>query len=164
MRHSRGCTGFTLIELMIVLVVAGLVLSFGIPAFGHYRNTLMLRQVNAQLLQDVRRARQLAVTRRAQVVMSFGAPPATTDITSYTIHLDTNGDNVVQSTEQRTFRTLPGGTRLTNVNMITQVDSLTFDISGTLKLGSGGGTLVFANALGQRDTLAVSAAGICYRP
>ena len=52
MRHSRGCTGFTLIELMIVLVVAGLVLSFGIPAFGHYRNTLMLRQVNAQILQD----------------------------------------------------------------------------------------------------------------
>jgi prepilin-type N-terminal cleavage/methylation domain-containing protein len=156
--------GFSLIELMIVLVVAGIVLSFGMPAFSHYRNGMMLREVNAQLLQDVRRARQLAVTRRAPVIMSFGTPPTTTDITSYTIHVDTNGDNTVQSDEIVTYRTLPPGTRLTNVNMTTQVDTLTFDISGTLKLGIGGGTLIFANALGQRDTLAVSASGICYRP
>jgi hypothetical protein len=120
--------------------------------------------VNAQLLQDVRRARQLAVTRRAPVIMSFGSPPTTTNITSYTIHVDTNGDNTVQSSEMRTSRTLPRTTVLTNVNMVTQVDTLTFDISGTLKLGSGGGTLIFANSIGKRDTLAISAAGICYRP
>ena len=156
--------GFTLVELMIALVVAGIVLAYGMPAFAHYRNSMLLREVNAQLLQDVRRARQLAVTRRAPVVMCFGAPPSTTNITSYTIHVDTNGDNVVQSSESRTFRTLPSGTRLTSVNLTTQADSLTFDISGTLKLGSGGGTLIFANAVGKLDTLAVSAAGICYRP
>ena len=156
--------GFTLVELMIALVVAGIVLAYGLPAFGHFRNSMLLREVNAQLLQDVRRARQLAVTRRAPVVICFGVPPSTTDITSYTIHVDTNGDNTVQGSESRTLRTLPSGTRLTNVNMITQADSLTFDISGTLKLGSGGGTLVFANTIGKRDTLAISAAGICYRP
>ena len=156
--------GFTLIELVIVLVIAGIILALGMPGFSHYRNSLLLREVRAQLLQDVRRARQLAVTRRAPVVMCFGAPPSTTDITSYTIHVDTNGDNAVQSNEMRTFRKLPSSTRLSHVNMTTQVDSLTFDISGALKLGSGGGTLIVANALGQRDTLAVSAAGICYRP
>ena len=142
--------GFTLVELLIVLVVVG--------------SGMLLREVNAQLLQDVRRARQLAVTRRAPVVMCFGTPPSTTNITSYTIHVDTNGDNAVQSSEVCTFRKLPSGTRLTNVSLATQVDSLTFDISGTLKPGSGGGTLVFANSTGKLDTLAVSAAGICYRP
>lgn len=161
MSRSRG---FSLIELMIVLVVAGIVLSVGMPAFGNFRNSMMLKQVNAQLLQDIRRARQLAVTRRAPVVMMFGAPPTTTNITSYVIHVDTNGDNVAQTTEARTFRSLPHGTQLNSVSMVSQVDSLTFDISGTLKLGTQGGTLVFSNQLGKRDTLVVSAAGICYRP
>ena len=159
--------GFTLIETMVVLVIVGIVLAFGLPAFARYRNSMSLRQVHAQLIQDVRRARQLAVTRRAPVVMCFGAPPTTTNITSYTLHVDTNGDNLAQAGELRTFHTLPNGTRLTDVNMTgsgAQVDTLTFDISGTLKLGSGGGMLIFANRLNRRDTLAVSAAGICYRP
>lgn len=161
MHRSRG---FTLIELMIALVVAGTVLAMGMPAFGRFRNSLQLRQANAQLLQDVRRARQLAVTRRAPVVMTFGSPPSTTNITTYQIHVDTNADNAVQTGEMVTQRGLPSGTKLDRVSMISQVDTLTFDISGTLKLGTQGGTLVFSNPPGQRDTLVVSAAGICYRP
>ena len=157
-------SGFTLIELMIALVVAGTVLAMGMPAFGRFRNSLQLRQANAQLLQDVRRARQLAVTRRAPVVMTFGSPPSTTNITTYRIHVDTNADNVVQGGEVVTQRRLPTGTKLDRVSMISQVDTLTFDISGTLKLGTQGGTLVFSNPPGRRDTLVVSAAGICYRP
>lgn len=161
MPSSRG---FTLIELMIALVIVGIVLSTGMPAFGRFRNSMVLRQANAQLLQDVRRARQLAVTRRAPVVMKFGTPPTTTNITTYEIHVDTNADNVAQTGEVRTLRRLPRGTKLDAVSMLSQVDSLTFDISGTLKLGTQGGTLVFSNQVGRRDTLVVSAAGICYRP
>ncbi len=161
MSRSRG---FSLIELMIALVIAGIILSIGMPAFGNYRNSMMLKQVNGQLVQDIRRARQLAVTRRAPVVMRFGTPPTTTNITTYQIHVDTNGDNIVQGGEAVTFRTLPKGTKLNNVSMGAQVDSITFDISGTLKLGTLGGTLVFCNQRNKRDTLAVSSAGICYRP
>ena len=90
MRHARG---FSLIELMIALVVAGIILAAGMPAFGRYRDSMTLRQANAQLVQDIRRARQLAVTRRAPVVIQFGAPPSTTNITSYEIHVDNNADN-----------------------------------------------------------------------
>src|SRR5262249_37319414 len=100
--HMSRVRGFSLVELMITLVIAGLVLAIGMPAFGHFRNTLLLKQANAQLLQDVLRARQLAVTRRAPVVVCFGAPPTTSNITSYTIHVDTNGDGVVQGSEMIT--------------------------------------------------------------
>lgn len=155
--------GFTLIELMIALVIAGVILMVGLPSFSKYRATLTLRQANAQLLQDVRRARQLAVTRRAPVYMRFGAPPATTDITSYTIHVDLNGDGLVQGGEMVTNRTMPSQTVLKSVSM-TPVDTLAFDISGILRPGTQGGTLVFANKRNRRDTLLVSAAGICYRP
>ena len=156
--------GFSLIELMIALVIAGIVLSVGMPAFGHFRHTLMLRQANAQLLQDVRRARQLAVTRRAPVVMRFGTPPTYKNVTTYEIHVDTNADNLVSGGETRTFRHMPGTTKLDSVCMVSQPDSITFDISGTLKLGTQGGTLYFSNPIGGRDTLVISAAGICYRP
>ncbi len=159
-----GSRGFTLIELMITLVIAGVILSVGMPAFGRFRDTLVLRQAGTQLLQDVRRARQLAVTRRAPVVIQFGAPPTTTNITSYEIHVDSNADNAFQNGESRTLRQLPRGTRLDRVAMVSQVDTLTFDISGTLKLGTQGGTLVYSNPAGKRDSLVVSAAGICYRP
>ena len=163
MQRARG---FSLIELMVTLVLAGIVLAIGMPAFGRFRTSLLLKQANAQVLQDVRRARQLALTRRAPVVMRFGAPPSVSNITSYTIHVDTNGDNLVQSSEMVTVRNLPNGTRLSAVSL-TPVDSLVFDFSGVLRpvtLGTPGGRLTLANALNRRDTLMVSAAGVCYQP
>ena len=156
--------GFTLIELAIALVVAGIVLATGLPAFTRYRDSLLLRQAETQLLQDVRRARQLAVTRRAPVVMRFGAPPNYRNITQYSIHIDTNADNLVTSGESAFLRTLPSSTKLDSVCLVSQIDSVTFDISGTLRPGSQGGTFYLSNARGRRDTLALSAAGICYRP
>lgn len=157
-------SGFSLIELLIALTIAGIVLSVGMPAFGRYRNSLLLRQANAQLMQDIRRARQTAVTRRAPVVIKFGTPPTYKNVTSYEIHVDTNGNNVFNNGEPRTLRTLPRSTKLDSVCMVSQVDTLTFDISGTLRLGTQGGTLYFSNRLGKRDTLMISGAGICYRP
>ena len=158
--------GYSLIELMWALVVAGIVLAIAMPGFGNYRVSMSLKQANAQVLQDVRRARQLAITRHASVVVSFGAPPSVSNITSYKIHVDTNGDNVVQSTEMVTLRNMPTGTRLSAVNQ-TPVDSLRFDSSGLLVLtaaGGPGGRIVLSNRLNRQDTLLVSAVGVCYQP
>ena len=154
--------GFSLIELLFACVIAGIVLAIAMPTFGRFRNSMMLKQANAQVLQDVRRARQLAVTRRAPVVLCFGAPPSISNITSYTIHVDTNGDGLVQSGEMVTVRNLPNGTRLSAVSLA-PVDSLKFDVSGLLLSGTGG-RIVLANRLNRRDTLMVSSAGVCYQP
>ncbi len=150
--------GFSLIELVVALVVAGIVLAVALPAFGNYRNSMALKQANAQVLQDVRRARQLAITRRAPVIMTFGNPPGIGNIRYYTIHVDSNADGVVQ-----TSRNMPRSTRLQLVNL-TPTDVLPFDISGVLQPGAGGGRFILQNAFGRRDTLMVSTAGICYRP
>ena len=158
-----GTRGFSLIELLFALVIAGIILAVAMPGFGRFRASMALKQANSQLLQDVRRARQLAVTRRAPVVVRFGAPPVTSGITSYTIHVDTNADGVVQASEMITPRTLPTGTRLSSV-VLTPVDSLRFEPSGLLLPGTMGGRLTFANRLNRLDTLMVSTAGVCYRP
>lgn len=155
--------GFTLLETMIVVVVAGLVLTFGVPAFATYRQTMLLRETRSQLLDDLRSARQLAVTRRAQVYVVFGTPPTTTNITSYKIHVDMNGDRLVNGADTRKTRTFPSGIKLDNV-ALTPVDTLNFDISGILYPGGTGGFLIFSNSRNRRDTLLVSAAGMVYRP
>jgi len=160
MSESRG---FSLIELMYALIIAALFLAITMPGFGRFRNSMSLKQANAQVLQDVRRARQLAITRRAPVIMRFGTPPTISNITSYTIHVDTNADGVVQSNEMVTVRNLPNGTRLSAVTL-TPTDSLKFAVSGLLFASDNGGSIVLANRLNRLDTLMVSAAGVCYQP
>ena len=159
MFRSRG---FTLIELMIVLVVAGIVLTIGLPAFSNYRNDLRLRQARQQLLEDVRMARQDAVTRRAPVFIRFGTSSATTGLTSYQVHIDSNGNGVYDTGERRWLRNLPASTSLSAT--LAPQDTLGFDISGILLPGTGGGTLILLNAKNRRDTLLVSTAGIVYKP
>ena len=158
-----GSRGFTLLELMWALVIIGIVMVLAMPGYGRFRDTMALKQANAQILQDVRRARQLAITRHAPVVVRFGAPPSISNITSYTIHVDTNGDNVRQASEMMTVRNLPNTTRLSAVTL-TPTDSLSFDTAGLLRSGTTGGRIIIANRLNRRDTLMVSAAGVCYQP
>ena len=160
MSESRG---FSLIELMYALIIAAIFLMIAMPGFGKFRSSMALKQANAQVLQDVRRARQLAVTRRAPVIVRFGAPPTISNITSYTIHVDTNGDGVVQSSEMVTVRNMPKDTRISAASL-TPVDSLRFEPSGLLLPGTLGGRLTLANSLNRRDTLMISAAGVCYQP
>jgi len=159
--------GFSLIELAVVLMVAGTIMAFGVPAFSRYRDDMRLRQARNQLTEDIRLARQLAVTRRAPVYIRFGTPPTTTDITSYQIHIDANANGVYNAGERQFLRTMPSGTRLTSVSL-GSVDTLGFDISGILltpaSLATPGGTLVFRNARARLDTLSISTAGIVFRP
>ena len=155
--------GFTVVELMITLVVAGIVLGLGLPAINNYRASMALRQAEAQVLQDVRRARQLAVTRHSQVIMLFGKPPVTSNVKSYTIHVDTNGDNQIQASEMCTLRKMPGDTRIQKITL-TPINTLTFDMAGLLKTGLGGQLILMNPSNGRRDTLMVSTAGVCYRP
>jgi prepilin-type N-terminal cleavage/methylation domain-containing protein len=157
----RRIEGFSLMELMIVLTVAGIVMAFGLPAFTTYRNTLDIRQARQQLIEDLRGARQYAVTRRAPVYVDFRLAPDTTRC--YQILVDTNANGQANSGERLIRRTLPGKTTFTSV-LLTPADRLVFDISGILFPGTAGGMLVFRNQKDKRDTLVVSAAGIAYRP
>ena len=153
--------GFTLLETAAVCVIAGIILASTLPGFLSYRTTMRRGQAREQVMQDVRAARQMAVTRRTPVIVAFGNGVATTDITTYTVHVDSNADRLYQTTESRKSFTLPPETRLFRVNL-SPVDSLFFDISGVLYPGTLGGSLIVA-ARSNTDTLLVSGAGMVYR-
>ena len=151
-----------MIELMAVLVVAGILVSVGMPAFGSLKRSLVQRQAREEMRQRLREARQVAVTRHNPVVVVFGNGVQTTDITDYTVHFDTNGDRIRQSTELITWYELPKGSKL-ETSGFAPIDSLIFDISGALWPGTIGGRLFFSGA-NTPDTLELSATGMVFRP
>jgi len=158
-----GARGFTLIELMMVVVVVGIVLTAGMPAFSKFRDDLMIVQARTQVQQDLRMARQVAVTRHCAVIVTFGDGSATTDIVNYSVLYDANGDGSVSSGERYFNRRMPNRTRLSSVTL-SPTDKLSFDMSGVLLAGTSGGQLVLATSRGRVDTVLVSATGVVYRP
>jgi prepilin-type N-terminal cleavage/methylation domain-containing protein len=153
--------GFSMIELLVVILITGMLLAFMVPAFSRYRASLRAKQAVAQLTRDLRGARQRAITGRTPVVVVFGNGTSTTNITGYTIHTDTNGDRIFQSGELRTTHSLPTEARLGTVTLA-PTDSLIFDINGVLWPGTSGGALTLI-AGAAHDTLDVSAAGMVYQ-
>lgn len=153
--------GFTLLETAAVCVIAALILLSTLPGYFQFRSTQRRAQARSQVLRDLNGARQSAVTRRAPVIVAFGNGVVTTDITSYTIHVDANGDGAFQAGEQRTTRTLPPETRLFRV-LLAPTDSVIFDISGVLRPGTTGGSLVVVSR-SVPETLLVSGSGMVYQ-
>lgn len=108
MRPNRR--GFTLVEMMIVIVVMGLAARFMIPRFRASTKT-KARMAATQLTADLELARAKAMARRATVRVVFS-----TATSSYTGYLDFDRDGVIGETAAERdslqafgTRTLPNG-------------------------------------------------------
>ena len=153
--------GFSVMELMVVLIIVGIVLAVAIPSIDSYSKSLGQKMATNQVIEDLRSARQRAVTQHTPMIVAFGNGTATTDITQYMIHTDTNGDGIVSSGEPLTTRKMPKDAVMTRVNL-NPVDTLRFDVSGILKLGTKGGYIVVRTNATLFDTLMVPMTGVVY--
>jgi len=82
MRMRR--TGFTLTELLIVIAVAAVLLTVGVPTFRDFILMQRLKGINAQLVTDLQFARSEAAARNQWARVAFGSNDSMTCYTIFT--------------------------------------------------------------------------------
>ena len=70
-RQSKIVNGFTLIELLVVISIMGLIAALTVPALKSLGKSNIRTSASRQLLDDVGRARQLAISQHTTVYMVF---------------------------------------------------------------------------------------------
>ena len=70
-RHSRLSTAFTLIEMLVVLTIMAMLAALAVPALKNFGHADAMTAADQQMLNDVARARQLAISQRTTVYMVF---------------------------------------------------------------------------------------------
>lgn len=130
--------GFSLIELMIVLIIFGMLIGFSIPSYTRYSQTQRLRGTSENLVQMIQLQRARAMSTGQSVTINFNtaAPAGWTCIA-----------------EGRSSRwPLPQGISYLSANPA----SLVLSRDGRVNTS---GTVVFQNITGNSDTVSVQLSG-----
>lgn len=67
--EAHNQTGFTLVELMIVIVIAAILVTLAGPSFSDFLNNTRQNSAQSQLLADLNRARSEAIKRNARILV-----------------------------------------------------------------------------------------------
>lgn len=126
-------------ELMIVLVVFGIVLSFGIPAFWRYSQSLQLRGTSENLVQTIQlqRSRAMATGQSVNINFNTTAPAAWT----------------VMGAGRSTRKALPRGVTYASA----APNALTLTKDGRVNTS---GMVVFRDRTGVTDTVSIQVSGL----
>ncbi len=75
--------GFTIIELLVVILMMGLIVGIAVPGFRSFTASNMLVSETNKVVSNIRLARQRAITQGIDIVVTF-----------YADHLDVSGTNI----------------------------------------------------------------------
>ncbi len=73
MRPNNHIKGFTLVEIMVVVVIVGIILTIGVPSTARYIRVAQLAGARNALMEDLGYARSLAVMRRKTYEIRFNS-------------------------------------------------------------------------------------------
>lgn len=132
--------GYTIIELLMVMVIIGFFAAIVLPAFSTSYDTLKVESAYRQLMQDIRYAQQLAVSRHVTHGLSFNPSNET-----YFIYRQSTSNIVKDPLTQKPFIVTYTSGRFSGINLVSTtfllpwLNRLEFNSLGA---PSNGGTVV----------------------
>ena len=148
-RSRKGDNGYTLLELIVVVILLGVLASIAAPGWLGFINRQRVRTVNDRVFQSLRLAQSEAKRTKSAVTITFSALPVDPPTVTFVPPLPTGGSTQVLNAGGE----IKPGTIALTVNTpapTTPPNSLTFDYQGNLIAGttpfyvtvapSGGGT------------------------
>jgi prepilin-type N-terminal cleavage/methylation domain-containing protein len=147
-RPLRNASGYTLIEISVVLVILGLIFGFSIPSFRSYRQAHILQAASQDLVGQLRLGRQKAIGIQHEQLLTFSV-----GANQYTVQDLVTGD----ASGPYVF---PNGIVLEEASIV--VGGVTGSTITALTDGrySGSGEFVLRDSKGMRDTVSVQASGL----
>jgi type II secretion system protein H len=154
--------GFTIIELLTVVVVFGIIAAIGIPTIRSYSRSIDIQAAASQMAADMWYARQRAIATSEPHSVFFA-----TDENQYSIFRD-DGNGVSYNAangaidvgeEVLATKNLDARLHLSQVNLDPD-NAVIFMPRGSLKVGTGGGYVTVSGDNGSRTVL-IRASGLC---
>ena len=159
-------SGFTLVELLVVIAMLGLMMAFGLPAMGTYvKNDRLSTQINT-LVGHLAYARSEAVTRGQQVGLcpsdNLTACSGNDWAAGWILYVDADGDSGFSGGEEilRTKQPLSGNNSLTGT-FVNQTGSAAFiyDRRGFSAVGTGTFSLCDDRGFTNMKSISISNTG-----
>jgi prepilin-type N-terminal cleavage/methylation domain-containing protein len=144
----RNASGYTLVEVAVVLLILGLLFGFSIPTFRSYRQSQMLEAATQNLVGQLRLGRQKAISMQREQRLTFSV-----GTNRYTVRDLTTGETYGPFA-------FPNGVVLEQASIV--VAGVTGSTITALTDGrySGSGEFVLRDSKGVRDTVSVQASGL----
>ena len=144
-------SGFTLMELMIVIAIIAIMAGIAIPNFLGWLPEKRLAAGAQDILQGLQKSRSKAIMTNRRVVVDFD-----TAANSFTAFVDENADGALDAGELTIAdRTMPAGINLTT-NLVGAVTAVTFDNQG---IPTTSGTMTVQNSSGNDQDIRLYLSG-----
>ena len=135
--------GFSIMEVMVVVVIVGVLTAIAIPAFSSWKERQAVSNVASSLLMHLKQARNLAVAENRSVSITFSS-------SAYTVDADTTGSCGPCKDNAVSYSQFSGGLSISPTTTRTFSSRGTLDVSTDITLSASGNSKVIEmNVMGR---------------